>query len=200
MIEHQARAVERRGTGIREALRFLPDNIRPLGAIMLGGPVLILGAIVQRRWQVFRDLWFLSSNPRMAMRVMAGDMVSHAFRERLMLSVTAVYGCRYCSWLHTGEALKSGIGEEEIAALLEGSVDNCSEEEAVALVYAQHWADSDARPEPEAVRRLQEAYGTEKARAIELVLHMNRIGNLSGNSLDRLLDRISLGKRGKQPQ
>jgi hypothetical protein len=27
---------------------------------------------------------------------------------------------------------------------------------------------------------------------------MNRIGNLSGNSLDRLLDRISLGKRGKQ--
>lgn len=165
---------------------------------MLGGLVLTISALFRRRLQLFTVIWLLTKNSTTVARIMAGRVVSHDFRERLMLAVTAVYGCRYCSWLHTGEALRSGIAQEEIAALLKGSVDDCPEDEVVALIYAQHWADSDAKPQPEAVQRLKEAYGTEKAKAIDLVLHMNRIGNLAGNSLDHLLYQISSGKWGKQ--
>ena len=111
-----------------------------------------------------------------------------------MLAVTAVDGCRYCSYFHARQALKSGVTQEEISRLLSGDVDDYPEEEAVAVIYAQHWAESDARPDPEAVRKLQQTYGVEKAEAIHLMLRMIRLGNLSGNSWDYLLYRISLGK------
>ena len=142
------------------------------------------------------DVFFLIRKMRQVRRVMRGDLVSRAFRERLMLAVISVYGCRYCSWLHTGEALRSGIAEEEIAGLLIGSVDDCPGDEAIALLYAQHWADCNARPDPEATRRLEQAYGSEKAEAINLILRIHRLGNLSGNSWDRFLYRLSLGRWG----
>lgn len=183
-----------------DGIGFLPRNIAALTRIMMGTMVLAVSELFRRRWGFFADIWFITRNMPMVNRVMTGRIVSRTFRERLMLAVTAVYSCRYCSWIHTGEALKSGIDQEEIAGLLAGSVDNCPEDEAIALLYAQHWADSDAKPDPEAVRRLEEAYGPEKAKAINLILYMNRFGNLSGNSLDRFLHRISFGKWGETEQ
>lgn len=111
-----------------------------------------------------------------------------------MLAVTAVDGCRYCSYFHAKQALKSGVTPEEISQLLSGDVDGCPQEEAVAVIYAQHWAESDAHPSPEALRKLQQTYGVEKTAAIHLMLRMIRLGNLLGNSWDYLLYRISFGK------
>ena len=113
-----------------------------------------------------------------------------------MLAVTAVNGCRYCSWFHTRQALKNGLAEEEIRNLLAGDVANFPPDEAVALVYAQHWAESDAHPDPEAVERLQQTYGPQKTEAIHLILRMIRLANLLGNSWDYLIYRISFGRRG----
>ena len=111
-----------------------------------------------------------------------------------MLAVTAVDGCRYCSYFHAKQALKGGVTQEEISQLLSGDVDGCPEEEALAVIYAQHWAESNAHPDPDAVLKLQETYGVGKAEAIHLVLRMIRLGNLAGNSLDYLLYRVSFGK------
>lgn len=122
------------------------------------------------------------------------NTISPAFRERLMLAVTAVNSCRYCSYFHTRQALKTGITPEEIRRLLSGDITDCPEDEAIALIYAQHWAESDTHADPEAVRRLQQAYGVEKTEAIHLTLHMIRLGNLLGNSWDYLIHRISFGK------
>ena len=146
---------------------------------------------------LLEDLWFLTKNLRSVMKLRRGKLVPRAFRERLMLSVVAVYGCPLCSWLHTGAALRSGIAEEEIVGLLVGSVDNCPEDEAVAVLYAQHWADSDAKPEPEAVKRLERTYGTEKAKVINSILHMNRIGEYSFSVGGLFLYRVSFGKWGR---
>jgi len=121
-------------------------------------------------------------------------LISAPFRERLMLAVTAVDGCRYCSYIHARQALKSGVTPEEIGQLLSGDVDDCPEEEAMGAIYAQHWAESDAHPDSEAVRRLQQTYGVEKTEAIHLMLRMIRLGNLLGNSWDYLLYSISFGK------
>ena len=54
-----------------------------------------------------------------------------------MLAVTAVNGCRYCSYYHTKQALKSGITAKEINSLLAGDVANCPQDEAVAVAYGQ---------------------------------------------------------------
>lgn len=121
-------------------------------------------------------------------------LVSSAFRERLMLTVSAVNGCRYCSYFHAKEALRNGVDHQEIAQLLSGSIAVCPEEESVALLYAQHWAETDAHPAQEAVQTLEQSYGVDKANAIHLVLRMIRMGNLSGNTLDYALNRISRGR------
>jgi len=147
--------------------------------------------------ELFADISYLVKNMRDVRRIMREKLIDSAFSERLMLSVTSVYGCRYCCWAHTREALRSGIDQKEIAGLLIGSVDDCPQEEAVALLYAQHWADSNANPDPEATNRLEQAYGAEKAKAINIILRMIRIGNLWGNSWDCFLLRISFGRLGK---
>jgi len=142
----------------------------------------------------FSDLFFPIKNRTRLREVTNKKLISPAFRERLMLAVTAVDGCRYCSYFHAKQALKSGLTPEEISRLLSGDVANCPEEEAVAVIYAQHWAESDGQPDPEAVLKLQQAYGVEKTEAIHLMLRMIRLGNLLGNSWDYFIYRISFGK------
>jgi AhpD family alkylhydroperoxidase len=142
------------------------------------------------------DALYLVRNVRGLSRVNSGGLISPAFRERLMLAVTAVYGCRYCSYLHARQGLRSGVSQQEAAALLAGSLEVCPPEEAVALLYAQHWAESNTNPDAEAAQRLEHTYGTEKAKAINLVLRMVRVGNLAGNLWDYCLYWLSRGKLG----
>jgi len=116
-----------------------------------------------------------------------------AFRERLFLAVTQVNGCRYCSYFHAQQALLHGVTDEEIRGLGDGLLECCLPQELTALCYAQHWAESDARPDPEARTRLLEAYGAETTAQIDLALRMIRIGNLTGNLLDYIVFRLSFG-------
>ncbi len=140
------------------------------------------------------DAWFLVRNAAGVFRMLIKGTIPPAFRERLMLAVTGVYGCRFCTWIHTREALRSGLTAEGVTTLLDGTVEGCPAEEALAVLYAQHWADSGANPTPESARMLVDSYGKEKAQAVNLVLRMIRMGNLSGNSLDYLLYRVSFGR------
>jgi AhpD family alkylhydroperoxidase len=127
---------------------------------------------------------------------MRGDLVSHQFRERLMLAVTAVNQCRYCSYFHAREALSAGLSTDEIRQLNDGVIDDAPAEELPALLYAQHWAESNSRPDPIARARLVEIYGPQRSEAIETVLRMIRTGNLLGNSADYLLARLTFGRFG----
>ena len=117
-------------------------------------------------------------------------LVDDAFFERLMLAVTEVNGCRYCSYFHTGQALKAGLSEEEVTALLGGDKNDIPEDEAVAILFAQHYAESGGVPDATAVARLYEVYGEEKARAILVPIRMIMLGNVSGNNFDGLVHRL----------
>ncbi len=67
---------------------------------------------------LFSDLWFPVRNRSQLKEITNKRLISHGFRERLMLAVTAVNGCRYCSYFHARQALKSGLTPEEISRLL----------------------------------------------------------------------------------
>jgi AhpD family alkylhydroperoxidase len=143
------------------------------------------------------DLCFPIRNIRRLRQVKKKGLISPAFQERLMLAVISVEGCRYCSYFHTRIALKGGMSREEIGMLLSGDFDDCPEDEAMAVFYAQHWAESGAHPDPEATDKLLEIYSPEKVEAIHLMLRMIRTGNLMGNTWDYFLYRISFGKWGQ---
>jgi AhpD family alkylhydroperoxidase len=146
--------------------------------------------------QFKRDIAFPFQNRARLKLAMGGELVSPAFRERLMLTVTAVNGCRYCSYYHAKEALRSGISETEIRAMQDGIIENAPAEELPALLYAQHWAESDANPDPDIHQVLTDTYGEERAAVINMVLRMIRIGNLLGNTTDYWLFRFSFGRFG----
>ena len=146
--------------------------------------------------QFWRDFRYPLQNRDKLKLAMGGDLVSMAFRERLMLAVTAVNGCRYCSYFHAKEALRAGLPKDEIRAMQDGIVDNAPAEELLALLYAQHWAESDAQPDPDVRQKLVESYGTRQTEAIDILLRIISLGNLLGNTTDYWLYRLSFGRFG----
>ncbi|MBN2149481.1 MAG: carboxymuconolactone decarboxylase family protein [Anaerolineales bacterium] len=153
----------------------------------------------RRTYRSLRDFWkdvsFIFAN-RPLVRYAFRHLISPPFQQRLMLAVTQVNNCRYCMYFHAQEALRAGVSQAELSDLLDGEFANCPPEEHIALLYAQHWAESNAHPDPEAYERLRITYGSENAQAIHIVLHMIRMGNLLGNTVDSWLYWLSLGRLG----
>jgi AhpD family alkylhydroperoxidase len=125
------------------------------------------------------------------------QVISPSFRERLMLIVTEVHGCRYCSYFHSRQALAGGVSEAELRELLAGTISqDAPAVELPALLYARHWAESDAQPDARSKQQMRDVYGADRAEAIEVVLRLIRVGNLTGNTFDYLLSRLTLGLLG----
>ena len=156
----------------------------------------VFGKHLYQGWGEFMaDLRYIMARRPLMRATMRGGLVSFAFRERLMMTVTQVNGCRYCSYFHAKEAAKAGIPAEELRTLLEGQVPADSPaDELPAIVYAQHWAESNAQPAAQALAQLEQVYGIERAEAIHLVLRVIRVGNLLGNTWDYVLFRLGLLK------
>jgi len=120
-------------------------------------------------------------------------LVPPDMRERIMLAVTQVNGCRWCSYMHTGMALRAGVPPGEVRSLLGACVDGCPDGEVTALLYAQHWADTQGHADPSARERLVEAYSPERAEAIERVVRTMNTANLVGNTIDAVMSRLTRG-------
>jgi len=139
--------------------------------------------------QLLRDLRRL--------RVLKGsELVDPVFRERLMLTVTEVNRCRYCAYVHARLALSAGLTQDEIQTLVAGELAGVPQDQAAAILYAQHWAESDGVPDRDARKRVEDTYGPERTEAMEIYMRMMRMGNLGGNSLDHVLSKMSFGRWG----
>lgn len=138
----------------------------------------------------YRMLEDLLSSFGASKRLNQEDHISRQFIERIMLAVTEVNGCRYCSYFHTQVSLKAGIKKEEIKRTLEGDFIEAPQEELAALYFAQHYAESGGKPNREAVECMSNAYGEKKSLAIMAYIRAIMIGNTWGNSFDALRMRL----------
>ena len=146
--------------------------------------------------EVLGDTTHILGRRKKIKALMRGESLDKQFRERLMLAVTEVNGCRYCQFAHARMALSCGLSQSEIDDLCVGVLDNCPAEQLPALFYAQHWAESNANPDPHIRQSVMAVYGEETMQAVELSLYMIRMGNLLGNTWDYILYRLSFGRRG----
>lgn len=110
--------------------------------------------------------------------------------ERIMLAVTEVNGCEVCSYGHTKMALEQGMSIEEIQMLLSGNTENIPADEAIAIVFAQHYADERGNPSPESWQRVVETYGATKAMGILGAIRAIMIGNTHGIALSAFRRRL----------
>ncbi|MBN2085099.1 MAG: carboxymuconolactone decarboxylase family protein [Anaerolineales bacterium] len=148
--------------------------------------------------EFLKDLRIILSRRKEIRPLMRGKVIAPAFRERLMLVVTAVNRCRYCSYAHARGALSKGIPQEEINALGNCMFAGSPAEEVQALFYAQHWAEANGEPDPAAREQAAAQYGEPIVRDMELALRMIRAGNLLGNTFDNILHIVTFGKWGAE--
>lgn len=116
---------------------------------------------------------------------------SRALREKVIIGVTSVNDCRWCSWLHTGLALKHGVDLEKLQSLLaSGTFGTVDDREATAVLFAQHFADTRRHPTPEARLALARHFTLHQRLEIMAWIHFIYFANLSGNSADAWLARF----------
>lgn len=140
--------------------------------------------------EFFHDFLSLGRNSLDLISSLCSRQVTKALHAKLNMAVIGVLGCRYCSWLHSELALSNGVKDKELKELLAQELGAFSEEEAVALAFAQHYSETGGRPNKEAEQRLQGYYGPKMAEHILLYLQVIYFGNLSGNTVDAFLHRL----------
>ena len=118
------------------------------------------------------------------------ELLSDHFIERIMISVTEVNGCPFCSFAHTKMALEAGMSNEEIQNMLAGVSDDVPEEELSAIVFSQHYADSRGYPSKESWEQIVKVYGIKEAKAILGAIRIMMYGNAAGIAWGSFVNRI----------
>lgn len=140
---------------------------------------------------LFNDTSFLLIKIPMIIGALRNKRISRAFVEKIMTVTTAVNGCTYCAWFHAKQAVASGISEEEVKNMLNLQFQaNATDFEVMALLYAQHFAETNRHPDDEMNLKLHNFYGEKTAGHIVLLIRMIYFGNLFGNTWDSVLSRF----------
>lgn len=203
------------------ALRFLDDRGAPRAVWFIAGLWFVLGLLGtaalrqlrvrddsglskgKRRYrgvgELCRDVGSLARRADLLRDALLGRTIAPDLRERIMLVVTTVNGCRACSYLHARVALVSGIASEDVEILLSGDLEASPADQVPALIYAMHWADAGGHPEEEARKTLVATYGEHVADCVDFVCNAIRIGNLIGNAFDELWSGLRGGSSRTPP-
>lgn len=116
--------------------------------------------------------------------------ITKKMKERLMLATTQVNGCALCSFVHTKIALSAGMEPDEVKHILAGEYDDIPDEEIIAVLFAQHYAESKEQPSEESVTRLVEYYGLDDCNCITSILEMITMTNAMGITMDFVYERL----------
>lgn len=121
-------------------------------------------------------------------------LISKNFRSNIMLAVTEVNGCIYCSYYHVKIAIESGTTDQEIKGLLSGELSKAKKEEYVALMFAQHYADANGNYDTDTYQEVIRVYGDKQAKGILSTIRLIMMGNAYGIAANCLKLRLT-GKR-----
>jgi len=124
-------------------------------------------------------------------------IINKKFKEEIMLAITEVNGCSMCSFVHTKLALSTGMSKQEIKNILDGNTNDIPLEDAVAVLFAQNFAYSKEEVSTEALRRIIEDYGKEKAELILAACYMITMTNGMGTSMDHFYMRLRFKRNRK---
>ena len=134
-------------------------------------------------------------------RGLAKPTIPRALREKLMLEVSSVNECGYCQWGHTYLALSQGVPLEEINQIFSSQNQDLSARdasEAAAILFAQHYAERGEAYDADAMDDLRKYYAEEQVTEILAYLRAITLGNLTGNTLDVVLERLHLRRHDRR--
>ena len=142
-------------------------------------------------WEMYRSFVFA---PRAMSKIIGNNktnLVDNHLIERIQLAVTEVNGCAACSYQHTKMALSMGMSNEEISSFLSGGDTFIKPEEAKAIVFAQHFADSRGFPDKLAYNSIVQEYGEKEALIIHSACQVMIAGNMYGIPFSAFQSRLN---------
>ena len=140
--------------------------------------------------ELYGAMVFLPSAAQKLVANRKSKLVDEKFIERLQLAVTEVNGCAACSFQHTKMSLEQGMSNEEIHSFLSGSNEFIVPEEAKAIMFAQHFADTKGKAEKKLYHTIVAEYGSEKAGIILAACQIMLVGNIYGIPFSAFLSRL----------
>lgn len=140
-----------------------------------------------RATRFWKDVRFLFLWPPRLLRLEFG--MDRQLRERVMLAVSEVNGCAMCAHFHARLALKAGIDNVEVQEILRAGYDSVPNEHLTAVLFAQHWADTQGDVDPEARMRLDASYEAETVARIMLSIRFINTMNFIMGKAERVLGR-----------
>ncbi|MBN2611712.1 MAG: carboxymuconolactone decarboxylase family protein [Bacteroidales bacterium] len=141
-------------------------------------------------WEMYRAFILIPSAAAKMIGNKRKKLVNKDFVERLQLAVTEVNGCAACSYAHTYMALKQGMSSEEINSFLSGDGRFINQDEAKAIIFAQHYADTRGFPKKDAYDSLIDEYGNQKVEIILSAIQLMHAGNIYGIPYSALISRL----------
>lgn len=157
-------------------------------------PAGAFGGFRARTYTVPRFLADLAAIARVApaaARVWFARALDPAFRERIMVAVAQVNGCRYCTFMHRAWARAAGASDAELAALESGDPTAFDRREWTAIQYARALADAEFGPvDPALTAAVRDAWGGRGRAEIEAVARVMTFANRAANTLDAFGARL----------
>ncbi|NLO02516.1 MAG: carboxymuconolactone decarboxylase family protein [Bacteroidales bacterium] len=141
-------------------------------------------------WELYRSFVFIPGAASKLIGNSKSKLLDVQFVERLQLAVTEVNGCAACSYQHTQMALEQGMSNEEISSFLSGGSDFTKPEEAKAIMFAQHFADSRGFPRKSTYDSIIKEYGKKEAGIILSACQVMIAGNMYGIPFSAFLSRL----------
>jgi AhpD family alkylhydroperoxidase len=117
--------------------------------------------------------------PGLVRSYLPGGPIDARTRERVIMAVTEVNGCRYCAWIHGSWA--DYLGERPAG-------DDTDHAEEALLLYARACADAGAPVDP---APLLSVLPPEAVQAVRATVAQIEVSNLVGNTVDGLLARVT---------
>ena len=117
--------------------------------------------------------------------------IEAGFREELMLAVSTMNDCKYCTWGHHEWAHAAGISDEELDHIEHGDPEGIERAKWVAISYVVTFVSSEYKDIPdELVQEMQANYTANEIKEIELVARIMDIANRGANTWDAMLSRL----------
>ena len=133
-------------------------------------------------------------------RVWLRHHIYTVFREELMLAVSRLNDCRYCSWGHQEWAHIGGASDEELAQIEQLDPSGFDRRKWLAITCVRALVKENVRRiQPELRREMPHKYSPREIREIELIAKVMDIGNRDSNTWDAMLSRLRGSSRRQPP-
>lgn len=120
-----------------------------------------------------------------------------ALREELMLTVSELNQCKYCTWAHHEWANLEGVSDAELASLENLNAQEFDRRKWLAISYVRALVSANFGPvDAKLQKEVDATYSPQDIQNIQVVTKVMDLGNRTGNTWDALVSRMQGGPVG----